>query len=97
MTVNALSTISGPVTGGTIVSITGTKFVVTGEIMVQFANESASVAVPGTYVSDSVITCVTPAYDSSSFVQVRVALNSQQFTLTSLVFQFYGMFSFEIL
>jgi len=92
--ISALSTRSGPITGDTVLSIYGSNFVFTGEIAVQFVNGSEKEIVVGTFVNDTVITCITPsfaAYASHMFVEVSVALNSQQFTSMSLPFQFYGM------
>ena len=69
-TVTSLTTASGPIDGGTLVSVIGTSFVNTGEITVKFG----AIAVNGTFVSATVITATAPA-QSAATVTVAVALN----------------------
>jgi len=87
---------SGPVTGNTQLQIVGTSFVNTGTILVRFENGSNALYVNGSYVSSTLINCVTPSFElvsPSSVVTVEVALNGQQFTNNNISFYYYGMFS----
>jgi hypothetical protein len=91
--VNVLSTlpVSGPLTGGTQVTVVGVSFANGTNIRVRFG----TVSVAGTFVSTTAITCIAPDISASSDVSVStdvtVALNGQQFTTSSSPYLFYGI------
>jgi len=80
---------SGPVNGGTTVTLKGENFVSTEEILVQFASSGFVGNVSGTFISSSLLSCVAPAAIGPRSVDVTVALNSQQFTASSISFLYY--------
>lgn len=82
---------SGPVTGETLVTISGGVFSDTNEIIVMFGNGSNVVRVNGTYVNDTHVACMSPAFDTTGNVTVEVGLNGQQFTTNEIRFLYYGM------
>jgi dynein heavy chain len=85
----------GPVTGGTEITIIGIDFINTTNIIVRFGNARASVDVPGMFVSQSKITCVSPV---SKFppgeVEVRVSLEGDSFTTTFQKFSYFPVTNF---
>lgn len=60
----------GPVKGGTKLKVIGSNFLDTGEIKCDFMWDQ----VPGTYISDSEIECVSPPADKAGYVNMRIAL-----------------------
>lgn len=85
----------GPVTGGTDILIHGIDFVNTADVVVRFGNRRHSIDVPGTFLSQSRIKCVSPDYTKygSGEVEVRVALNGDAFTTTYQKFSFFSVTS----
>ena len=61
----------GPVTGGTDITIFGIDFVNTPNVVVRFGNHRCSVDVPGVYVSQTRLTCVSP--NSSKLASILAA------------------------
>lgn len=85
----------GPVTGGTDINIFGIDFVNTVNVVVRFGNHRNAVDVPGVFVSQTKIKCVSPNSSKlaliagSGEVDVRVSLNGDSFTTTSQKFTFF--------
>lgn len=80
----------GPVTGGTDITIVGIDFTNTTNIVVRFGNTRAFVDVPGTFITQTKIACVSPV---SKFppgdVEVRVSLEGDSFTTTYQKFSYF--------
>lgn len=80
----------GPITGGTEVTIVGIDFINTTNIIVRFGNHRNYVDVPGTFLSQSKISCVSPV---SKFppgdVDVRISLEGDSFTTTFQKFAYF--------
>lgn len=85
----------GPVTGGTEITIVGIDFINTTNIIVRFGNSRSSIDVPGVFVSQSKITCVSPI---SKFppgeVEVRISLEGDSFTTTFQKFSYFPVTNF---
>ena len=83
----------GPITGGVLVTITGIDFMNTSDVVVRFGDKKNFVNVPGTFVSQTRVTCLSP--DFAKFppgaVDVRVALNGDSFTTTFQKFSFFSV------
>lgn len=78
-TITAISPATGPTTGGTIVTITGSAFVTSPAMTVTFGGDSATSV---TYVSNTSLFCTTPAHAAGA-VNVVVTSNSLTATATS--------------
>jgi len=92
--VQSLSPASGPITGGTQETITGSGFVDTGNIYARFSNGTDSLVVAATFVDSNHVACITPDFSqnvSTVVTTVEVALNGQQFTDNGQQFYYYGM------
>jgi dynein heavy chain len=80
----------GPVTGGTEITISGIDFINTTNIVVRFGNFRAFVDVPGTFLSQTKISCISPV---SKFppgdIEVRVSLEGDSFTTTYQKFAYF--------
>lgn len=76
-----LSPLSGPIAGGSTLSIKGTGFVDTNYITVRFFNLNFNCTVNGTFVNENEILCVTPVANKVGFTTIEVSLNGQQFNL----------------
>lgn len=76
-----LSPLSGPIAGGSTLSIKGTGFVDTNYITVRFFNLNFNCTVNGTFVNENEILCVTPVANMVGFTTIEVSLNGQQFNL----------------
>jgi hypothetical protein len=87
--VSSLVPIAGPTTGGTVVIVDGIKFVETGEVRCSFG---AGLHAFATVLSATRLRCVSPLSTNATTrdVQVRVALNGQQFTTTSFGYKLYA-------
>eukprot|EP00698_Gefionella_okellyi_P025823 TRINITY_DN9606_c0_g1_i1.p1 TRINITY_DN9606_c0_g1~~TRINITY_DN9606_c0_g1_i1.p1 ORF type:complete len:5899 (-),score=1194.87 TRINITY_DN9606_c0_g1_i1:131-16627(-) len=86
---SAVSPISGPVTGATLVNVTGTGFTNTGDITVSFFDSSTAAVVNGTFLSATLLQVITPSFYKAESVSVQVALNGQQYASSSLFYLFY--------
>lgn len=85
----------GPVTGGTDVTIIGIDFINTTNIVVRFGNSRAFVDVPGVYMSQSKISCVSPISKfANGEVDVRISLEGDSFTTTFQKFSYFPVTNF---
>lgn len=86
----------GPVTGGTEITIVGIDFVNSTNIVVRFGNNRSSIDVPGTFISQSKISCIAPV---SKFppgeVDVRISLEGDSFTTTFQRFSYFPVTNFQ--
>jgi len=96
VTVSAIEPISGPITGGTFVTITGQKFFNTGEITVAFGT-AASGIVSAAFISSTTLLVTSPASSSAGVVSVEVALNGQQYTTNHKAFAYFNIGSGVVL
>eukprot|EP00741_Cyanophora_paradoxa_P008291 tig00001286_g8020.t1 len=80
---------SGPVTGGTNVLITGSRFVDTGLVAVEIFDGSTRRVVEGEYISEYAVRFVTPSCDYDGPVQVSVSFNGQQFVPLKRIFSYH--------
>jgi len=74
----SISPISGPIEGGTAITITGTGFEDTNQIHCMFKSSTSSEIVEGDFLSATSIKCVSPACESciiSTFSSVEVSTN----------------------
>ena len=83
--VSAVLPASGPATGGTVVTVTGSSFVATPLLACRFD----STVLSATYVSASVLMCVSPSHAAGA-VNMSVANNNQDF-IAYTGFTFYGV------
>eukprot|EP00741_Cyanophora_paradoxa_P010637 tig00020537_g10281.t1 len=68
----------GPVSGGTLVTIYGTQFQrPVGSL--QYSCEFGRNVVPGTFVSENAITCVTPASEIKGPAPISISLNNRDY------------------
>lgn len=83
----------GPVTGGTDITIFGIDFINTKNIIVRFGSSRSSIDVPGMFLSQTKITCVSP--NASKFppgeVDVRISLEGDSFTTTFQRFSYFSV------
>eukprot|EP01038_Epipyxis_sp_PR26KG_P005447 gene5447-7540_t len=83
----------GPVTGGTEIIIHGIDFTNTTNVVVRFGNNRANVDVPGVFISQTKIKCVSP--NSSKLpageVEVRLSLDNDSFTTTFQKFSYFSV------
>ena len=81
----------GPITGGTDCTIIGIDFINTKNIVVRFGSARSAIDVPGVFLSQTKISCVSP--NASKFppgeVDVRISLEGDSFTTTSQKFSFF--------
>jgi len=85
---------SGPNNGGTPVTVIGSGFINTGQIVVRFMFQGNTGAVnitnAATFLSASTISVITPAQVGFlGMVSVEVSLNNQQFVAASFQFLYY--------
>lgn len=83
----------GPITGGTNIIIHGIDFVNTADVVVRFGTKRQYVDVPGTFINQTKLSCVSPDYTkfAAAEVQVRVALSGDSFTTTFQKFSFFSV------
>jgi dynein heavy chain len=91
----------GPITGGTLLEISGVDFIKTSDVVVRFAlGKHWRIEVQGSFVNQSLITCLSPdftipvdgqegAWPRKDPVEVRVSLGGQSFTTTRALFTFF--------
>ena len=81
----------GPVTGNTVVTVSGLNFVATNETTVRFVNQANSLVstVSASFVDSQHVTCITPEFSMPVIADVSVALNGQQYTDDTVPFSFY--------
>ena len=88
-----LSPYTGPSDPGhTVITITGTNFVKTANIMVKFTFPTTvmqTLLTPGTFLSTSTIRVESPPILSAVAATVEVGLNAQQFTNDHVLFYYY--------
>jgi hypothetical protein len=97
-TVSAILPTTGPTSGNTVVTVTGTGFQDVFARPDHFARLTcvfgspppSSISVNATLVSSSELKCISPSHTAGS-VTVRIANNNQDFTLNPVVFIFQGM------
>jgi hypothetical protein len=77
---------SGPLSGSTRVTVVGSGFSSTDQVLVSFATDT----VAGTFATASTIVCDSPAHASAGSVALQVALNGQQFASPSVSFLYYA-------
>lgn len=94
--VQSVSPVSGPVTGGTLLTVFGQNFVDTNEITISFGNNTAGV-VAATFVSSVQLVALTPPLLPAQPVPVEVALNGQQYTDDAVQFSYFDVGSGVIL
>ncbi|KAJ8610166.1 hypothetical protein CTAYLR_008741 [Chrysophaeum taylorii] len=83
---------TGPVTGGTVLEITGYDFVETQDVTVRFASSDRARDVKGTFESKTRLWCETPEFfETPGDVQVRVALDDDSFTSTFRHFAYFSV------
>lgn len=83
---------TGPITGGTELSIVGLDFINTADIIVRMGKYPHNVDIPGVFHSQTLITCRTPDFRSLSLepvLEVRIALNGDSFTTSYETFQLF--------
>ena len=86
--ISAVQPMSGPVTGGTSVTVQGSKFVNTSSIFVSFDG----LPVPATYVDQQHVVCISPTGIVPGNAMVEITLNDQQYSKQQHIsFLFYGM------
>jgi len=82
----------GPLTGKTKVVITGDGFTDSQNIVVRFSYGKGNLDVPGTYISDTEITCDTPSFENigpKEGVEVTCSIKGADFTITSTFFTYF--------
>ena len=89
ISVNSISPFTGPIDGNTLVTITGSNFVQTDQIMLRFSNGSLMNIVSASFVDTQHITCITPEFAMPVVANVSVALNGQQYSEDTVPFSFY--------
>lgn len=82
----------GPITGGTNVTLLGIDFINTVDVVVRFGDKRFFIDVPGTFISQTKISCISPDFSKyiPGIIDVRLALNGDSFTTT---YQKYSFFS----
>lgn len=89
--ITSVKPLSGPSSGNTLVTIFGSNFNQTNEIVVKFFTASDERFVNGSFDSITKVLCESPAWPyADAAVEIEVALNGQQFS-SSHPFTFYGM------
>jgi dynein heavy chain len=83
----------GPITGGVELLIEGIDFVNTKDVVVRFGCKKGVEDCPGTYVSETRLTCLTPDFQKfgPGIVEVRVALKGDSFTTTYQKYEFFAV------
>jgi hypothetical protein len=66
----------GPVSGGTVVTITGSNFEDTGYVMCRFGDKYAK----GEYISQNELKCVSPQVEKPGWVGLAVAIRNDEFS-----------------
>jgi hypothetical protein len=79
--VTGISNAHGPQLGGSTVTVTGTAFVASSNMLCRFYLTT----VAGTQLSPSTVRCVTPLHATQA-VSVEISNNGQDFTATGSVF-----------
>jgi IPT/TIG domain len=89
VTVTDVSPRSGPLTGGTMVYVTGTGFsATTAALQCRFGSGAAAVLVPAVYVSDGVCVCPSPAVVAAASVSIALTTNEQDYSSAEQQFQY---------
>ena len=89
LTVSAeISPQSGPITGGTVVSIGGQNFFRSHLLRCSFGDVTDVYA---TYVNESTLLCISPPHAAGN-VSVEVSVNAQDYTNDGIQFSFQSMF-----
>jgi len=89
--ITGMSPILGSEAGGTVVTISGSDFLVFRDALVcEFGSQSYRV--PATWISSRQIACVTPIHPPGD-VSVRVSNNGQQFVATPFNFTYHSLIS----
>ena len=84
--IQSIEPTSGPILGGTLISIFGQNFVNTTTLHCQFGN----VNVIATYVSSDKIKCVSPIANSTDIVSLKIIYNTgSEFLLVPHKFKYY--------
>lgn len=81
----------GPITGNTLISVFGVDFFQSKDIVVRFGNRKYFLDVPGTFVNQTKLTCLTPDFTKfpPGMVEVRVAINGGSLSTTSCRYTFF--------
>jgi hypothetical protein len=82
--VSTLAPSEGPTTGGISVTVSGSNFFFSSDLVCQFG----SIVAPATYISDTSISCVAPASSAGKAI-VEVSNNRVDFTNDGQEFEFY--------
>lgn len=77
--------LAGPESGDTVVTITGSGFTDTREILCEFG--PVETLVPGTWVDSTTLSCISPPH-MPGMVPLRLSMNRQQFVETGLSFEY---------
>jgi IPT/TIG domain len=89
ITVTDVSPRSGPLTGGTMVYVTGTGFsAATTTLQCRFGSSAAAVLVPAVYASEGVCVCPSPAVAVAASVPIALTTNEQDYSIAEQQFQF---------
>lgn len=86
--VSAIEPVNGPFSGGTVVTVYGSSFVSSGAFRCKFHDLSA---VEATFVTSSVVLCVSPANTTATGV-LEVSNNNQDYTTNATPFTYYGAY-----
>mgnify|MGYP000876312487 CR=1 FL=1 len=81
---------SGPISGSTIVSLTGSGFVGIDSVIVRFSNGSKVLNTSAVFVNSGLLNVTTPAFASAGVYTVSVLFNGQQVSGDAVSFVVYG-------
>ena len=84
--VTSIDPTSGPTTGNTVVSVYGTDFRSSDLLRCQF---HTATPVPATFVTSSVLACISPAAGAAGSGTLEVSNNNQDYTSDSMVYTYY--------
>jgi len=76
---------SGPVNGGTVVTLIGSGIVNGDTLRCRFSNEEGDQVVHGDWISETEISCITPASESEGTTNVTLSLNGFDYYTSSAV------------
>jgi IPT/TIG domain len=89
VTVTDVSPRSGPLTGGTMVYVTGTGFnAATATLQCRFGSGATVALVAAVYVSDGVCVCLSPAVAAAASVSIALTTNEQDYSSAEQHFQY---------
>jgi hypothetical protein len=80
--VSAIWPTTGPIRGGSLVTVTGSGFINTPLLVCRFG----TVVIAATWIGATSIECTSPAVASAATVALEMSNNNQDFTLDNSVF-----------